>query len=213
MKMKLLAIIILVLSGLSLKAQNYTLETGMTEYQQLENDTILSEPGWVAQLYPINLPFSISVGNVAINRIFVYTDGMIYRMQGTQYRNVLFPYGNTPLRHREGDSTSHISYVVEGERPNRIAKVQFKNAGFAGDETHTDVVNFQVWFYEGGMRNEVIFGPVEINQMRAFNGAYGPLIGIGSQYLIGTPANTTLSTSTRGMNGVPPEGMRVSFVR
>lgn len=213
MKMKFLLAAIMVLSGKTLNAQNYTLETGMTEYQHLTNDTILSENGWVAQLYPINLPFTIRVSNTDINRIFVYTDGIIYRLSGGQYRNLLFPYGNTPLRQKEGDSTSHVSYVVEGESPNRIVKVQFRNAGFAADETHSDLVNFQVWFHEGGLRNEVMYGPVEINQMRAFNGAYGPLIGLGSQYIVGTPANATISTSTRGLNGVPPEGMRLSFVR
>lgn len=209
--------IILLLFGLSITskvlAQNYSLQQLEASYSDLENDTILSSGDWVGELYNFQLPFSVRIGNSDITRIYIFSDGDFYRQTGGQYRNIMYAYGNCGLKHRAGDSTSHISYVVQGESPNRIAKVQFKNVGFAGDETNTDFTNFQVWFYEGGLVNELIFGPTEMAQMRAFNGAYGPLLGMGNQIVQGTPASATLGTSYSGLNGVPGSGLKLRFFR
>jgi len=194
-------------------AQTYSLERSEVTYADLENDTILSSNNWVGELYNILLPFSIRIGNRDVNSIFIFSDGAIYRLSGGQYSNIMYAYGNCGLKQKGGDTTSHISYVVEGESPNRIAKIQFKNASFAGDETNTDYTNFQIWFHEGGMANEIIFGPTALNQMRAFNGAYGPLIGIGAQILRGTPSAASFGTSFAGLNGVPSAGLKFRFFR
>ena len=59
---------------------------------------------------------------------------------------------------------SPISYATEGEAGSQIFKLQYKNAGFLGEEPDTSgllpsSINFQIWFYEGSNDIEIHFGP------------------------------------------------------
>lgn len=216
--MRHIACILLFLLGLSgvTSAQTYSLATENRPYQDLQNDTVLSDTQWVAKQYPIVLPFPLRVANANVTNIWVDTDGRIRRRVTTggftSFRTVAWGFGNCGLRQKEGD-VSRISWVMEGQSPNRIAKVQFKNAGFVGDDSHSDKVNFQIWMHEDGKRIEVVFGPVATVPMRALNGAYGPFLGIGSQYVRGTPAAPLLGTQDFGLNGIPSEGQVFRFWR
>lgn len=197
-------------------AQTYTLAYENRPYQELENDTVLSDTLWVARQYNLQLPFPMQVSNATFSALVIDTDGRLRRRVSsggfTSLRTVAWGFGNCGLRQKEGD-VSRISWRMEGESPNRIAKVQFKNAGFVGDDSHTDKVNFQFWIYEGGKRVEVVFGPVSASLIRALNGAYGPFLGIGSQYVRGTPAAPLLGTLDYGLNGMPQEGAVYRFSR
>jgi len=130
----------------------------------------------------------------------------------TFYRSLIYGFGNCGLRQKQGD-TSQISFVTEGVSPNRITKIQFRNAGFVGDETHSDKINFQVWLHESGKLYELRYGPKTVVPIRAMNGAYGPFLGIGAQYMRGTPASPLLGTLDYGMNGIPDSGRVYRFSR
>jgi hypothetical protein len=213
MKIRNLFLFVFLFGIQAAKAQSYTLAFANQPYQNLVNDTILSDTQWVANQYRIKLPFVIRAGNVSSSEIFVDSDGRILRRSGTSgFRTVIYGFGNCGLQQKSND-TSTISWVMEGTTPNRIAKVQFRNAGFVGDETNTDVLNFQIWMYESGKKNEIVFGPTTTIPMRALNGAYGPFMGIGSQYITGTPTVPVLSTVTYGMNGMPKTGYVYRFTR
>jgi hypothetical protein len=217
MKFKAIFLFFLVLGFRAVQAQTYTLSfAGNQPYQNLVNDTILSDTQWVAKQYKIVLPFPVRISNVVVNTLYVDTDGRIRRLAvsgGTStFRTLIWGFGNCGLRQKEND-TSRISWVIEGTSPNRIAKVQFQNAGFVGDETHTDKVNFQIWMHEDGKRVEIAFGPTQANLMRAMNGAYGPFLGIGSQYIRGTPTAPLLGTIDYGLNGIPQNGHTYRFSR
>lgn len=212
MKAFFLTIFFCLVIAMGSQAQTYTLTFQNRAYQDLQNDTILSDSGWVGKQYPIRLPFPIRASNVSASQIYVDTDGRIQRLAGGFLRTMIYAFGNCGLQQKLND-TSQISWVVEGVSPTRIAKVQFKNAGFVGDETHTDKVNFQVWMYEDGKQIEICFGPVSANVMRALNGAYGPFLGIGAQYIRGTPAVPVLGTQDWGLNGMPQEGFVYRLTR
>lgn len=216
--MKLVLSMVLFLIALSngIQAQTYTLSTATAAYQDLMTDSVLSDTLWVGKKYRLVLPFPIRISNVSTTQIFVDTDARIQRLTTTggfsSYRTMFWAFGNCGLRQKEGD-ISKISYALEGETPNRIAKIQFKNAGFVGDESHIDKLNFQIWMHEDGKRVEVVFGPVQGSPMLALNGAYGPFIGIGNQFLRGTPQAPLLGSQDYGLNGMPQEGMVYRFTR
>jgi len=199
-----------------MQGQTYTLAFSTQAYSPLQNDTILSDTAWVGKLYPISLPFSVRISSGIIRSIFVSSDGQIMRKltQGsfTSYRSLIYGFGNCGLRQKLGD-TSQISFITEGETPNRITKIQFKNAGFVGDESHSDKINFQVWLHESGRLYELRFGPKTVVPIRAMNGAYGPFLGIGTQYMRGTPSLPQLGNLSYGMNGIPDSGMVYRFSR
>ena len=65
------------------------------------------------------------------------------------------------------NTPSSISYKTEGSTGSKIAKIQWGNFGFYGendiDGTLTDSANFQMWFYEGTNAVEYRFGPSYIS--------------------------------------------------
>ncbi len=158
-------------------AQTYTLAFDTTDYQELIDDTILSSDGWVAKHYPLLLPFPIRTGNVSASQIYVNTDGRIRRLSGTgssaTFRSMIWGWGNCGLRQKSNE-VSQISHKTEGNSPSRIVKIQFKNAGFVGDESNSESLNFQIWLHEDGKRIEIVYGPCSANSQLALNGAYGP---------------------------------------
>lgn len=202
--------------AVSARCQTYTLAFDTTVYTPLQNDTILSGSNWVGTNYQLNLPFPMRVSNLTLSTIFIHTDGEIQRRVtsggSTSFRTVMYGFGNCGLRQKQND-TSVISYVTEGISPNRIVKVQFRNAGFTGDESHTDKVNFQIWLHESGKRYDLVFGETSPTSMRPMNGAYGPFIGLGSQYIRGLPNAPLLGNLDYGLNGMPRKGFTYTFSR
>jgi hypothetical protein len=200
----------------SAMAQTYSLAFSNQAYNQLQNDTVLTDTNWVGKLIPLKIPFNVRISNLSINQLYINVDGQIMRRSTSGgfifYRTLIYGFGNCGLRQKKGE-VSHISYVTEGVSPNRIVKIQFRNAGFVGDEKHQDKINFQIWLYESGKQYEVCFGPKSLIPNRALNGAYGPLLGIGSQYLRGTPAAPLLGTPSYGFNGIPDSSFTYRFTR
>ncbi len=198
------------------QAQTYTLAFDTTVYTPLQNDTVLSDTNWVGSRHRLVLPFPLRVSNVSVSTIFVHEDGEIQRLVtsggSTFYRAAMYAFGNCGLRQKMGDN-SRISYVLEGTSPGRIFKIQFQNAGFVGDDSHTDKVNFQIWIHESGKRVELVFGETTPTSLRPMNGAYGPFIGLGSQYIRGLPHAPLLGTLDYGMNGMPKNGFTYIFSR
>ncbi len=214
-KFTILSLLSLVLV-LTAKAQTYSTAFSNQAYTNLQNDTVLTDTNWVGKIYPLKIPFNVRISNQTINQIYISADGQVFRRSTAggfvSYRTLIYGFGNCGLRQKKGDF-SKISYVTEGVSPDRIVKIQFRNAGFVGDEKHEDKINFQIWLYESGKRYDLCFGPKQMIPMRALNGAYGPLLGIGSQYLRGTPNTPVIGTASYGFNGVPDSSFTYRFTR
>lgn len=216
--MKKLFILILttLLQASVASAQTYTVATDTITYSQLVDDIVISDSGWVGQYYPILLPFPVKISNLTLNQLYVGTDGGLARKLNSggyiYYDYLLSAMGNCALRQKVGD-TSHISFVTEGTTPNRIVKIQFRNAGFVGDETQSDKINFQLWLYESGKKYELIYGPQLLHPLRAMNGAYGPAPCIGSQYLRGNANTPQIGAADYGLSTIPSNRRVYRFTR
>ena len=198
------------------RAQTYTAAFANQAYIQLQNDTVLTDTNWVGKIIPLKTPFNVRISSYTLNQIYIHVDGQIMRRSSgggfVYYSTLIYGFANCALRQKKGD-ISRISHITEGVSPNRIVKIQFKNAGFVGDEKHEDKINFQIWLYESGKQYDICFGPKSLVPIRALNGAYGPLLGIGNRYLRGTPGTPVLGTSSYGFNGIPDSSFTYRFTR
>lgn len=57
---------------------------------------------------------------------------------------------------------SKVRYKTQTVNGKKITKIEWRDAGFYGDTTYNDSVNFQYWFYEGSDDFEVHFGSSSI---------------------------------------------------
>ena len=157
------------LYSFALNAQ-YDLDVLHQEYQDLENDILLSEED---DFWSGLDAFAAPVG-------FIMADN---------FTNFV--------------SSSPLSYVVEGEPGSRIAKFQWKNTGFLYDETDTDIVNVQVWLYEGSQIFEIHYGAHQINDISTLY-AEEPLE-------VGTTMDISFFDLAYGLNGDPEEPTLVIY--
>ncbi len=93
-------------------------------------------------------------------------DPDIYSVDST---NLFLVYGSDIVGldyYGSGDTSSIISYALDGTPGNQICKIQWKDVGFYNDITEPNPtnssLNFQVWFYEGSHTIEIRFGPSDI---------------------------------------------------
>lgn len=113
-------------------------------------------------------------------------------------------------------SLSPISYQVTGSSPNRILKIEWKNAGHVA--ASADYLNVQIWLYETTHVIEVHYGSSSITN--ASTTQLG--IGVGHTYvptqnlieddfLENGPSNPVLSMSANAFYGIPANGTVYKF--
>lgn len=124
-----------------------------------------------------------------------------------------------------GITASPISYLLTGTTPNRILKVEWKNAGFyaEGDSLGTlnDYVNFQIWFYEGSNNIEFHYGPSQLSYPSLdYDYETGAIIGLSdynvqNSYILAGPVATpvVLHDSVTFINGTPANGTVYKFTK
>src|SRR3989304_4123078 len=113
-------------------------------------------------------------------------------------------------------SLSPISYQVSGTTPNRILKIEWKNAGPAA--ASADFINVQLWLYETSNIIEVHYGSSSIT-----NACTTQLsVGIGHTYVPNSnmieddflengPSNPILSMNANAFYGIPTNGTVYKF--
>lgn len=147
----------------------------------------------------------------------------------------LVPFGSPQLQNRAmaagSNEMSDISTKIEGDVGERIMKIQYRNAGLAGEidslGVSTDFVNFQLWLYEATNAIEIHYGNYQItNENISFEGASGPSFGMYmieeeiletgdpdvAIFLENDPMSPDLMRETsdvesRALSGMPPTGM------
>ncbi len=117
--------------------------------------------------------------------------------------SAIIPLGSDLVDRGTGTLTSisPITYRTDGVAPNRIFKMQWKNAGFyepfgAGDTD--DSLDFQLWLYEGSDMIESRFGTANLVSapLDLWQSADGPFIGIVDTLII----NMSGATAVKGYN-------------
>jgi hypothetical protein len=169
-----------------LKAQTfpYTFNSFSDTYTDLGSAAISINEGmtWDDPAYVVPLGFEFSLFGQSITELhFLGLGGVLAGADYYTISPVIIVY-NSDLVDRgyfTGDpSQSPISYVLEGTAPNRIFKLEWKNAGFYDDFMDGDsYVNFQLWLYETTNTIEIRFGPREILTSVHY-GLEGPIIGL-----------------------------------
>jgi hypothetical protein len=147
----------------------------------LGNDTIWDDPN-----YSVPLGFKFRIFNDSTNTIYSNSDFNLGAIFSDKDATASFPtFIFSSLLDLENKSslnyTSPISYQISGTAPNRIGKIEIRNAGLF-DGLATDSLDIQVWFYEGSDVLEYRYGNVNIQaqlqDVYSISGGFGDFIGI-----------------------------------
>lgn len=193
-----------------------------TAYTELTGDTSINKgESWYN--YEVNwripLPFSFKVFDKTTDTIYMITPAMLSDKPdsgiASQEHNFIVPQGfvcdkgwyrfyyfhiaDTAYL----DTATHVpslsplSYKTEGIAPNRVMKIQIKNAGIASDSTDSDFVNLQIWLYEGTNVIEYRYGPSRILP-ETFGPGGGPLAWLLNNAVFNWSSNTERDFVTVG---------------
>ncbi len=216
----------------SAPAYNFAVTTN--PYSNLSGATSLSNNQlWDDTTYNVSIGFGFSFFDQVFTDLDIYTDGVIGKILAPDsvLEYSLAPYV-ADLQDRgyiTGNPVSNISYKLEGSSPNRILKIEFKNAGFFEEEdvlnSQNWFTNFQLWIFETSNKIEYHYGPTTVSNINiAFFGESGPIVGLGFfnsitgslsllNTLQGSPAAPTLVDSVAYLVGIPANGTVYRFTK
>jgi hypothetical protein len=199
---KLVLLLVIGLNAFLLHAQQmypYSFSTRLEPYVPLTASTPLTAGVvWDDTLLtiPIGFTFKWALNNRNLDTILFDTYGIMsapadYTVTTFFPDRVIAPY-IADLCDRSfnvgGSAVSPISYSTSGVVGNRICKLEIKNAGMYNDISGTDVVNFQIWLYEGSNIIEFHYGYQSVTDIpNAFDGDDGPRIGLYYETTIDLP--------------------------
>ncbi len=228
---------LLVFFAAEVKAQ-YLFNQFTAPYNELAApaDISFDTPEWDDDQYYIPLGFTFNAFGKSYDSLMVESNGSVALYNSiTPFHNffnstdtfpVFIPFGEyisadgTLDLISRSEAGSPISYELTGVAGSRIAKMQWKNAGFYNDTTadSKDSVNFQIWFYEGNSDVEFRYGTGYMSRP-SLNGEPGPTVGIARflpspgnkfvsrQVLKDTAIAAMVDTNYVQLKGVPPAGM------
>lgn len=220
-----------VLSPENASSINYQFTLDNAVYVPLSNATVLTDStGWDDPNFSITLPFSITIGGVTGSEVdFDGLGGLLamYDGSGAQQVGILAPF-DCDIIDRGYDSSitlSPISYRIDGSAPNRIFKLEWKEAGSYGEYINTGgilqmYISFQMWVYEGTNVVEYRYGPNTItDSVEFYEGETGATIGVAKLDLTGLSiialsgpaANPTVINLEQEIVGTPPAGTVYRF--
>ena len=104
---------------------------------------------------------------------------------GSEPLNHLCPYGldiKDPNMGTDLPPAGHILQKIDGEAPNRICKLEWRNVGFYLDDTGEMRMNFQMWLYETTNMIEFRYGPSVNFNLEAVQELNGILVGLSKDF-------------------------------
>ena len=165
MKQFLIAALLLMTLGLA-KGQ-YTFQTTMNPYVELQNPISLDQGNeWGSSSYQVYFNFNFDILGQPHSALNVLPwGGISFGGLGMKELFVFHtPFGGYWLRDKgegTGSTLSPVDYEITGSPGSQILKIQWKNAGFKqwfNVSDTADYVDFQIWLYEQGGRMDVRFG-------------------------------------------------------
>lgn len=184
---------------------DYTLTHSNSTYSELSGATDVSAVAW-NDLYKFKLPFQFKFFNKPADSMYITFDGVFFSDTGDDY---IF-YGTDNFMPQNAVPTmSPISYIISGNSPDRIVKVQYKNVRESSVDTNSwdYTINCQIWLYENGNKIEYRFGNSSITDP-AFDAFYIGLIDFDNSPYLAIDSNATNPvlvrvTSSLIFNGIP----------
>jgi hypothetical protein len=241
MNMKLTSILSLLflLTGTILNGQTYDLETSSRPYTPLVNGVDLIDFPWDDHEFPVPLGFEFLVFDEPTEFLVspeIYTGG-IFITSSLDFQSLfmIIPFGAN-LIDRGFEKDMHLSPIlleVVGNAGNRVATLEYRNAGFFSgelvDSISVDFINLQMRIFEESGDVEIHIGPYSITDAnRDFDNNPGPSIGMVEDFdylfeeangevllLSGDPLNPTINTTFTDsyVNWPIPENTVYRFVR
>jgi hypothetical protein len=224
MKKLLPVLITILLTGAfsRVHAQSYAFSHSTGTYTDLSNATLLSSQYWDDfSVYPSATPFPINCFGASFDSIWIMAGfvGFTYD-PNTGFGNYEIGYYEYTELTDNSTNTATISKETSGSQPNRIFKIQVKDASFYGNTAGTDYTNVQLWFYETSGVIEIHCGPNSIVDPLSWEipGSTGPGIILAETSanfvaLSGSAAspNATNTFVSYTVNGAPANGMIYTF--
>lgn len=218
-----LLVLVLACSTLA-NAQPYNFSQSTSAYAALSGETLLTTTTPWTYASAFTVPIGFTFNFMGTNFTTVYVEGSGFTYFDFNYYNLALPFTVKLQSKGSSGNNSPISYKTVGVAPNRITKVQWKNAGFYYDTTST--INLQMWLYETTNVIEVHIGANNVpNPSIVYqeNGSDGPVVGLFefnsptnctySSILSGSPAAAGVTNPTGNVNifgtsltGTPPNG-------
>jgi hypothetical protein len=207
--MKKFLLLIFIIS-IKLNAQPYSFSQSTAPYSDLAGATTLTTSAPWSYATAFTVPIGFTFNFMGVNYTTVYVEGSGFTYFDLGYNYLALPFTVKMQSKGSSGNNSPISYKVDGVAPNRICKVQWKNAGFYYDTTST--INLQMWLYETNNIVEVHIGASSVANPSVVyqeNGSDGPVIGVYeyngasctySNCLSGNPAAPTVNNPTGTFN-------------
>jgi hypothetical protein len=224
----------------------YNFTSGNSPFTFLTNPTVLSDStGWDDADYYHAIGFPVEVDSVTYDSMAIESNGsVIFYKNPADYQNIFSSTDTLPVFIAYGEyisnyygadlhdrpSGSPISYELSGTVGSRIAKVEWKNAGFYNDNgtNYEDSINFQIWIYEGSGNIEYRYGtnsvkPITYN-IDTTTMDSGAVIGIAQfdvynlslisgMYLTGSVSSATTTTTYSQTTGTPAANTFYKFAK
>lgn len=141
---------------------------------------------WDDPVVLVPIGFTFQLIDEAISQIYISgPGGQIVSAAQEDSLNFLAPYlADLVDIGYDTASYSPLRYSIEGPPGNQIFKLEYANAGFYdevnGNGTAINIVNFQLWLYQGSNIIEYRFGPNNVPDSQTLQFLGGPLIGLGT---------------------------------
>ncbi len=221
MKTKLLSFLFCVLFLITLKSrsQTYSFSQLTSPYVDVTSATVVTTPGWDDfTIIDKKLPFTFQFFGSPQDSLYILSGFAAFLQYGAgNFPSDQIYFFDAELIERATGGASNISISVTGTTPNRIYKVQTKNAGFTNNSNGTEFANVQLWLYEGTNVIEIHFGACSASAP-TYNPLLGPTIGIFQNTsaflsLSGPAANPSASSTIASLNitGTPVSGQVYRF--
>ena len=210
---------------------DYTFSMTTATYSELSGGTSVNNGQiWDDPEYAIPIGFSFQLYNLTIDSLYSY-DGVgffltdyVDSVTDANYAIAAFEADLLDRGDITGTSVSPISYKLEGSAPNRIFKLEYKNAGFYLEVdslgTTNDYVNIQLWLYESSNIIEFHYGSSQVQYpFLEYDGETGAFIGLAdynltNSYLLGgSVANPSLHNGMIAVTGTPASGTVYRFTK
>jgi len=205
---------------------DYSFSQRVEPYENLEQVIPISNQiFWLSEAWDIPIGFNFKFFDYPFDSVTVYCASSLY-FGYAQYEDGLFFTGfSQAIVDRGWDladfSISPISYNLSGVSPDRICKIEFRNAGFVLAPVE-DSVNIQIWLFESDNAIEVHLGQHYVSGPQSYESidASGPTIGflnsLDEKYAfiyntVQTPSFGYPPISFTGLQGDWPDGQVYRF--
>ena len=225
MKTKLLSTLVLMSFALLAFAQELPYDFAVLEqsYSRLDNPTLHTQGVWDDPGFVADIGFEFVYDSTAYSSLLMSDDdtgGFLYFNTDSLPDHLLFVYASDVVDpgYLDDKSLGYIASQVDGEEGSRIFKIEWNNVGFYNEidnsGTANNLVNFQLWLYEGSNNIEWHFGPHTIKNPQVHE-LGGPLLGLTygldleqglldvAYILSDDPADPTINTFTE-FTAAPP---------